>query len=490
MKEISVIYIERILQVSVGFFITYMVVNYFDPSDYGVYKYVVSLGSMFLILVLLGFNFANIRYIPEYLLRKEFGKIFFQVGLFAIIQCVLIVVVMAVVYTLHKNEIIGFDKRISIIMLSVLCLLYYIKSYFCESLYVALSKRLRLTYFRILLYFIQFAIVYFAIKVNFVDIKEFLIYIVAFSGVEVLVLSFGLLLILRRILPGLSVESFSLKEHFSYATNNYGFSWTNFLRDNAATIVLVSYLFEFTEVAYYSVALIIPNIVRSFSPSKIFSGFLMPEYVKSYARDDDKSVVFDGLNFMGKLNLLFLIPALIYSFLMFHPVIEALFGVEYAKNSIYLGAFLFLNILALSYLDLNLLLANIIKRSDLVLKINMLSVSNVVIIIFLHEMGNISIGIANLSSTILTVFVFWLTVGKIYSDRINFHLFSKEIVSYIVAISIFSLIVFNLSVKLYAVVFILVSPVIAILVIKSKFFNIDERESIKKMFPSKIKGIV
>ena len=256
----------------------------------------------------------------------------------------------------------------------------------------------------------------------------------------------------------------------------------NFLRDNAATIIVVTYLFDYHEVAYYSIALILPNILRGFSPSKVFSGLIMPEFVKKYKINNDKQVVFDGLNFMSKLNLIFLIPAIIYSIFMYQFVIESFFSFEYSKNTFHLSMFLFINVLFLSYLDLNILASNILEKSNLVFKLKLFSISNIVLLVALSEIGRLSIGIANLVSTFLTVIAFWIVLKKHFNNRINFYFIRKEILIYTLVLLATSILLYRINIYIYMIIFLIFSIIVIYYIIKSDFISNEEKVFLKNKF--------
>ena len=491
LKEFVIIYVERIIQVLVGFVITYLIVNYFNANDYGVYKYVLSLSAMFVLLVLLGFNATNVRYIPAFLLHNDYAKINYQVLLFTVIQFVLVVATLSVLYYLINSELIDISDGIATSYLFLFFVFNYLKAYFGESLLVAFSKRLLLTYIRIFLYFVQLSLICFAV-VEESNIQEFVFYLMIISGVEFFLLGLGALSVYVKQLPDATVEKFDLKNQFSYSFNNYGFSWVNFLRDNAATVIVVSYLYSYTEVAYYSVALIIPNIVRSFSPSKVFSGLVMPEFVKRYSLSGDEAVVFDGLGFLSKINLLFLVPAILYSCFLYTFIVESFFGLDYAVNSFSLSLFLFINILFLSYLDINLLAANIFERSNLVLNINLLSVSNILLLFLLSDVGRESIGFSNLASTFLTVIGFWFVFGRIYKRKINFNFFEKNVLVFFGGLLAISAVLYSVSLYLYMFLFPVVALFGVFFMTRTSFFQEFERDFIRGRFAlyARVEGLL
>jgi O-antigen/teichoic acid export membrane protein len=486
LKEVLIIYTERIISVFIGFLISFLIINYFSPYYYGIYKYVISIASMFVIFLMFGFNGANVRYIPEYLVNKEYEKISFQISLFFIIQIVAISISSLAIYYLLFHNIIKLDEEISEEYVFILFFMYYLKSYFAESLLVAFSKRIILTSLRIVLYFLQLAIVYYALSLN-VNINDFIYYIVTFSIIETLILIISLLSVYKNMVPTNKIKKFKIAKQLTYSFHNYGFMVVNFLRDNAATIIVVTYLFDYHEVAYYSIALILPNILRGFSPSKVFNGLIMPEFVKNYKINNDKQVVFEGLNFMSKLNLIFLIPAIIYSIFMYQVVIENFFSFEYAANTFYLSMFLFLNILLLSYLDLNILASNILEKSNLVFNLNLFSISNIVLLIALSDIGRLSIGIASLVSTFLTVLAFWIILKKHFNNRINFYFLNKHILIYFIFLLGASFGLFYVDIYIYMVGFFIVTIVSMKYLMKTDFIEIKERDFLKSKLPQKCK---
>lgn len=489
MKSPIIIYLERVINLGAGLLISYLVINYFSSSDYGVYKYLLSFASIFTTFVILGFNVTNARYIPEYLVQKDFRKINYQVVSFFFLQLIVVILSITIIYLLRSFDFIKISDKIESIPLLAISVLQYLKYYLAESILVAFSKRMKLTYLRIILLFTQLAIIYVAIFMES-NIVEFIKYVLFFSIFETTVLLFGAFSTYKKVVPLFKVEKFSLFKQYKYSLNNYGFMICNLLRDNAATIVAVAYLFNYNQVSYYSVALIIPNIVRGFSPSKVFSGLILPEFVKKYKKNGEKGAVFDGLNLMAKINIIFLVPAVIYAVFMFEFVIGKFFGEEYVVNSFHLSLFLFLNVIFLSYLDLNIMASNILERSDIVFKLNLFSVSNIVLLVGLNEYGAISIGVANVLSTVLTVFSFWLVLKKHFRKRINFYFVNKEILIYLSVLLVISYLLYIINIYFYLVGFLLISFISAICLVRSEFINTSEREFLKQNLPKKIKGYV
>jgi len=477
MKNILIIYVERIVQVVVGLLISYFVINYFTSNEYGIYKYIMSIVNIFVIFILLGFNIANVRYIPEYLINNTYSKINYQILVFTTIQIFILGISLLLFWYFYTNEYFKLNNNIEIIYLLLLVILNYMKSYFAESLLVAFSKRILLTYIRIVLYIIQFVIIYISIMQE-VNIKEFIEYIVFYSFIETFILVITMLKVYKEEISTFHIKKFNLSKPYAVAINNYGFSIVNFFRDNAITIVVVSYLFDYTEVAYYSVALIIPNMIRSFTPSKIFAGLLIPEFVAQYNKTKKDLDIFNGINFISKINLIFLIPAIIYSVFLYQFIIENYFSLDYANNTNLLAIILFINILFLSYLDLNILLSNILEKSHLVLKINILSISNILFLFLFHSFGRYSIGISNLISTFFTVIVFWFVLRNIYNMKIEFNFFNKNILFYSVILLISSFLIFNINIYLYMILFPIIVVVGWLILVKTTFFLDFEKEFI------------
>jgi O-antigen/teichoic acid export membrane protein len=477
MKDLIIIYFERFIHVLFVFFINYFVINYFTQNDYGLYKYIVSIVSAAGIFSLLGFNIANIRYIPEYLENKEYFKIKYQIFIFSVIQLTLICASLLLFYFFLNNDIVVLDENIDVVLLSSLFLLSYVKSYFAESLLVAFSKRVLLTYARIALYFIQFSIIYIAIASK-VNIREFIEYIVVFSIIETLLLVFVAFKVYRDKVIDSNLTKFNLTDRYIFSINNYGFSVVNFLRDNAVTIIVVSYLFNYKEVAYYSLALMIPNIVRGFTPSKVFAGFLIPDLVDKFNEKHDKLDVFKWINFMSKIDVIFLIPAIIYSLFLYDLVISNVFNEEYAKETFTTSVALFMNVFFLSLLGLNAILTTITKESNLLFKVNLLSISNIFLLFLLSDFGRVSIGIANLLSTFLVVISFWFVFRKKYNTAINFNFFNKINLLYFVALCVISLALYNINIFLYMILFPFIVIFLWIGMLKTSYFSKLERHFI------------
>ena len=487
MKEILLIYAERILQVLVGFAVTYLLINNFTPDNYGLYKYVISISSVLTIVILLGFNVANIRFIPEYIMDKKYEVINSQILIFSIVNLAFLSFIYVVVVLGKKTGAIQWDKPFEIELIFLLSLFYYLKSYLGESLFVAFSKRVSLTSVRLVCNCIQLSMVYYAIVISNVNIHEFFVYILVFAGIEAFLLALGVFSFYFKLVPSRKVNQFGGREVYRYAINNYGFSLVGFLRDSAFSIIIVSYVFRYQEVAFYSVALIIPNIIRTFTPGKVFSGFIMPIYVRKYRELNCEESVFNGLNLISKLNMIFLIPSLVYSVSIYRYLITTFFNANYSNESFYLSVFLFVNVIFQAYLDLCFLSTNIIGRSDLMFKINLLSVSNLVLILLFVGAGTSGIGAANLFSTMLSVMVAGYVIKRIFGMRIKSYILDPHIILYAVFLISFSLLFSSMNIYIYTPMFVLLTFGFIWIIFVSSFFSSSEKFEVQSILPASLR---
>ncbi|MGR5557315.1 hypothetical protein ACQKQC_13540 [Vibrio fortis] len=486
MKDIVFIYFERIFQTLVGLFVTYLLVNTFSSQDYGLYKYVLSFSSTFVIFCLLGFNFSNIRFIPEYLINKDFLKINYQ--LFFLISINLIVAILAIVSinVLIIYDVFELDGGLSDNILSSILVLNIIKYIVTESIFYAFSKRIELTKIRIFSYLILLLINIVSILIYRVDIYTYLNFYAVFCFIESAILAYFAIRLHAKSVGTFKFKKFKLNTVIEHAKNNYGFTIVNYLRDNALTILLISYVFGYDDVSYYAIALIIPNVIRTFTPSKVFSGFIVPLYVKKYHESNEIKCIFDGVGLISKFNVIYLIPSIIFSLFMYQYVITSAFGVEYYENSWNLSLFLFANIFLMSLFDLNLVALNVLKRSDLVFKINILSVSNVLIIILFNEYGQAVIGLGNLISTLLTITCFWIVTHNVFGYRLSTYILSPKLVTYSIFMLIISYYLIDFGWVVYSIVFLVVAFLMTVLIIRSDFIENEERSVIMKVLPRKI----
>jgi len=482
LKNIIIIYAEKFAQILTGLLISYLVVNYFNTNDYGLYKYVTSLSLMFLVLVMMGFNLANIRYIPEHLLNKQFSKINYQIIFLGMLQIIMVIFLFSIFYALTQSNLVRLDENLSIEYIFLYLILLYLKSYFGESILIAFSKRTLLSSAKVAIYLVQLLIVFYAVSTD-VNINEFIFFIAIFSAIEAIILCTLAFKVHNNTIENTKVEAFPLNLTFKYAANNYGFVLSNFLKDNAMTIIVVSYLYGYTEVAYYSVALLIPNTVRAFSPSKVFSGLLLPELVKSHYKQKNEQSIFSQLGLIAKINVIFFIPALIYSIVLYPSVIEFFFGNEYANNSYILSIYLFINVCLLGYLDLNFLAANVLERSDLVFKINLLSVVNILLLILFSNYGVNAIGIANVVSSMLTLSIFGFISQRIFKYRIKSNFFNIYIVIYSILLTTCMYVLSQFNILVFIMVFPVFACICAVKIIKSPFFTTQEYGIIAMKFP-------
>jgi len=485
-----IIYVERLVQLISSILITYWLVNFFSPEDYGVYRIVLSSAALIVLATLLGFNQANIRYIPEYLLQDDIFKVHYQVKTYLIIQIFVFILLSTILIYLNNRSYLELDDRLILSSLLVLALLNLFKSYLGESLHIAFSKRIQLTRIRIFLNIFQLVLIYTFVNNSNFGITELQLLLVFYAVIEVLALLYGVKIFYPINVSGNNSYPFEIRSTLRYSINNYGFVWVNFLRDNAATSIMTSLIFGFREVALYSIALIIPSIVRNFTPSKVFSGLLMPYYIKENDIVDGDSKLGDGMDLMAKLNVLDLIPACLYSIYMYTWIIERFFGFEYSNPTFFLSIFLFANIAILSYVDVSALKLNLLKRSGMLFTINIASTSNILLLILLSRYGLISIGIANFISTFITVILLYVCKQKIIGRAVITGLYGWHPFLYIISIFIG----LHLIYIIFDILFSLVAPIflffICRAILRSHYFTKDEKILIKSIIPRRLKGLI
>ncbi len=483
-KGLYIIYFESIFRAAVGFVVAYLVINYFSEQDYGIYKFLMSVAATFAIFFPFGLNATAVRYIPEKLVKNQYQEINYLIVVSLAIQLLLVGMSVAFLYYAYEFEFIAEElQKVEFFYFACYVALSFFGIYLGNSLLVAFSKRVLLTYIRLLLFVVQLILIALAID-NQVSLNEFIKYLVYLKAIESLFFIAAISVVYVRCIPDHRFRRFQMREVVGYSMNNYGFSWVNYLRDNAATIIVVGYLFSFTEVAYYSVALIIPNLVRAFTPSKVFGGFLMPEFVKGYTQDGDRDSVLHGASFLMKLNWIFLLSAIVYSVFLYEFVVGSFFGEQYAEKSYHIALFLFFNIIALAYLDLNIIAANTFKRSDLVFKLNILSISNIVFLFLFSEFGTYGIGLANLLSTLAVIISFHFVFKALYKKGVD--LTFDELVK--LALFGASLIIVSIGlVQLSVYVYMICYPVAVLLLLRvlghSGYFSSDQVELILATFP-------
>jgi O-antigen/teichoic acid export membrane protein len=485
-----IIYLERLVQLISSILITYWLVNFFTPEDYGVYRIILSFSALIVMATLLGFNQANIRYIPEYLLKGDISKVNYQVKAYLTIQLFIFILVSIGLIYLNRTSYIQLDDRLILSSLLILALLNFLKSFIGESLHIAFSKRIQLTKIRIFLNIFQIVLMYVFVHDGRFGIVELQSLLVFYAAAEVLALLFGVKIFYPKSKKSIQSHRSEIRSTFRYSINNYGFVWVNFLRDNAATALIVSLIFGFREVALYSIALIIPNIVRNFTPSKVFSGLLMPYYINANNIIEGDSKLGDGMDLIAKLNVLYLIPACLYSIYMYTWIIERYFGYEYSNPTFLLSIFLFVNIAILSYVDVAALKLNLLERSGLLFIINIASISNILFLIVFSNYGLISIGIANFVSTLITVVLLYVCMLKFVGRSVITGLYGWHPILYIAAI-FFSL---HLIYSFFGVFVALVAPPIILFIcralLRSEFFTKDEKNLISSVSPNSLKRFI
>ena len=476
------------MQLAANLTCTYLLVNYFAPGDFGAYKLVASLSAAFVVVLMCGLNIANVRYFPEYLSNQNY--IARQLYVFAILQIGIWLAFIIFVDIVDFDSYFNLDERVSIWMVVVLTLFAYLKAYFGESLHVAFQRRTRLTQIRLLLYIIQLSSVAWFVLYVTGDVVDFVKLIVLLAALEFLILGTSSAQIIFKAPSDQSINSSggpNWREVFHFSIGQYGFSVVNFLRDQAFSIILLATLFSIAEVGFYAVALIVPTLVKNFTPSKVFGGLLIPALVGQWSAEKPSSDFHSALRFLNKINLVILVPSIMLCVALLEDIITVAFGEEYTSQTFLIAVPLLLTVIVYGLIDIYVIDLTVQKRSKILFYTNLSSVAHLFFVYAFSDFGVVVAGISTLVSGFITVTICSIVGARIGSENYMVDLLNFKLIGFavILEVCIFAISTFGFEVRILCSVVLFLAFVAGVFF--SSYFSVSEREKIANSVPTYFK---
>jgi O-antigen/teichoic acid export membrane protein len=370
-KGTVVVYIEQIVNAVCSFFISILLARYFSTTDYGLWKLFASVTILFTFTSSFGIEVSLIRYIPEFLIKKQFAWINKLISYSVTVRILVLLILFIAVYTNRATLDTSFKTGVLFQDLIVptfgYLTIYHINTIIGRSILTAYGLRYLLGYIKIATKILSLAGIYLItdMKLGFKEVLQLLLLI---QTIELLIF---LLISGKKIKYNVFEKSFLDKTVFpsrrilAFSLPNYFFLSGQVFRDYTVDNFVISHYLTLEDVAFYGVAIAFPTYFRNFSPGRMLHGVLLPEFVKNYTLDPSKEKLQFGFSFLQKINIVILWPAYLVFILLAGEIITFVYGENYVY-SVFPAQLLLIFSIVQTLSDPFYLICNTIEKSNIV----------------------------------------------------------------------------------------------------------------------------
>jgi O-antigen/teichoic acid export membrane protein len=182
-KGTVVVYIEQIVNAVCSFFISILLARYFSTTDYGLWKLFASVTILFTFTSSFGIEVSLIRYIPEFLIKKQFAWINKLISYSVTVRILVLLILFIAVYTNRATLDTSFKTGVLFQDLIVptfgYLTIYHINTIIGRSILTAYGLRYLLGYIKIATKILSLAGIYLItdMKLGFKEVLQLLLLI-------------------------------------------------------------------------------------------------------------------------------------------------------------------------------------------------------------------------------------------------------------------------------------------------------------------------
>lgn len=394
-----IIYFERFLCALSGLILSTLIVRFVNENAYGEIKSFLAYSEILKVIFSLGLGGMLIRFLPIITNAKK-SQLIVKQSIFSSLFFSLVFSIFLVFY-------LGFS--VELLLLSIL---YMAKSVWFESPLISYNKRTVVALTRSLGYVGQAGMI--SILVYFDQEEHIKLIYVALMLLEFLLLYY---FYHKLIVTGVALESISEipenRKLVKYAGGVYISSLIMLVSSSSVKVALISEYSTAEMVAIFALAAVFPNLLRSFSPSKILLGYLFPKIIRRTRDLDCNDFTKSRLALIYLYNNFFLI---LFSCLLiaFSPVIyDILYAKELDSEFVYLIAILCCSNITLQFVDLHEVITSIKAQSELFVVISVVAVISLLTYpLAITHFGVLGLVIASFISSNIILVTYFILLKK------------------------------------------------------------------------------
>jgi len=415
-----------------------VLLRYLSRQDYGTYRIVLDMSSVLIYVVSMGFQHAISRFVPELVEKKNYGAVTRLVAALAVVRLLVVVLVLSALIAFWNDFAAFFNIPPGLMpylwVVVIFILLQRTTEVFGQYFHTAVLDLRAVTIHdtaRDLIFILCIIFVSMA-DLELVGVLLSLVACEIFSS-----LFYGTSMILhglrfRKRVKENRLEKAPLewKRISRYAFYNMFYTFSGLAVGLSLDSFVIARFRGMSEVALYTFALSIMNMVHSFNPLILFKAIFHNVFIRKYSRNQDKGELAFGLTFCTKLGLFVGLPSVLGLCVLADPVIRYVFKADYlgSVTVLYIFAAMFL----LRYLTFGLIaVVNTLELVKYLLFLYILAAYNLVAAIILVQVWGIEgVAVATGSTELLWLLFLCFIVGRKAGVRVRF--FDKPILRVLV----------------------------------------------------------
>lgn len=414
-------YLNKAILMLSGIIIPILLVRNLSVEDYGSYKLIGSLLTLFIAFTSLGVQSVFARFLPEFITRKKYGqikKVYFYGFLIRFISSCLLVMI----FYFFKGSLFGFLNLTDIFYLMFVPI-------FMILVLKTVSNLIGPSFFNTLMdqkVVNQNIIVYEVLRIflfSFVFYKELGLKFIVFSMLFVEIVSFLHYLVnMYKKFRSMREDDNSSEDRIALEDlkRMFAFGLYNFFTGNIAILhnvmidnfVIANYM-SVEMVGMYGFATTIVAFSVMLDPGKMLKSIFSTILVSKYTEDPSTEVVIKGYNFLNKISLIVFIPSAIGLMIICDKLILYLFG-----KTQYLSVYSVVVILLVFSLFSSLItplghIISLMEKNHIMLLCGFSSIYNLVMdIVLIRYYGIDGIAFATGSAMLLQYALYYIAIKK------------------------------------------------------------------------------
>lgn len=198
---------------------------------------------------------------------------------------------------------------------------------------------------------------------------------------------------------------------------NAPWQWMQVFREIAVDSLIIAAMLGPSAVAYYAIAAVIPQLLRSVSPTKRFIGILIPKIVRKATVSGDTESLKFAFDFLTKINLSIFAPLALLILLNLDWLIVLMYGEAYGASHI-AAALLMCSLMITIAADPYYLVCDVLDLPDIMFRSGLLGTLNLALdIVLVKSIGIEGAAIATLIVSVALLVYFHIALARRYGNR-------------------------------------------------------------------------
>jgi len=328
-KGASTVFVISIIAAFLGYVARLILARNLTVEDFGLFYSVFAFLAMFGIFKSLGFEVALIKFIPEFMHKKDFDHIKSSIIYAAAIQLITNTLLIIAIYVLSTYLSQNFFRNSQAdIILKLMAIAFFLDSFvlILKSTFRGFGKMVYFAGIDVVKMLIIISVILIGIKMNYGVLSPVAAYVIT---PMIIMLVFGFIL-LKRTFPKFLKLRFSYERKLIRKISRYSIfamaSGVGMVILGYTDIMLLTYFSGLTSVALYSVALPTAKVLMYFPRS--IAGILFPLISELWVKKE-KMLIKEGIESLYKYTIIVIVPLVLVMLSFSDLLINVLYGKDY-----------------------------------------------------------------------------------------------------------------------------------------------------------------